>query len=157
DLLESAPTVDSSTDVNLRSMTVASNLRRDNDLLEAGGWDIVVKLHAGFAPEVAGDQLGERLAHDPADRVGLVAPAQSLQCVPDPRQRVLDGLTQRGADGQRVVEPLAKDAKIAALDLIDLEALPESLVEIAEVVNPPGSEVESLADSLRGADDAFSR
>ena len=122
----------------------------------AGG-DVVVELDARIAAQVAGDELGERLADDQADRLVLVALDQRLERGLDPLEGVLDGLAQRGADGQRVVEPLAEDPQVPALDLVDLEALPEPLVEVAEVVDPLGAQAEGLADGLGGADDALAR
>ena len=34
------------------------------------------------------------------------------------------------------------------LDLVDLQALPEPLVEVAQLVDPPGAEAQGLADGL---------
>ena len=54
-----------------------------------------------------------------------------------------------------VVEPLAEDLEVPPLDLVELEPLPEPLVEVAELVDPLGPQAEGLADGLGGADDAL--
>src|SRR5207253_552774 len=73
----------------------------------------------------------------------------------DPLQGGFDGLAPGGADGPGVVEPLAEELPVATPDLVDLEPLPEPLVEVAEVVELLGSQAEDAADGLGGADDAL--
>jgi hypothetical protein len=61
----------------------------------------------------------------------------------------------RRADGAGVVEPLAEQPEVAALDLVDLQALPEPLIEVAQLVDPLGPQADGAADGLGGADDAL--
>ena len=60
--------------------------------LEAAGRDVVVELDVGVAAEVAGDQLGDRLAGDQADRLVAVPLDQGLEGRLDPVDRLLDRL-----------------------------------------------------------------
>src|SRR3954454_14842026 len=136
-------------------MPVATDVRGHFDAFEAAGGDVVVELDAGHAPEVAGDELRDRLADGQADGLVLVTPDQGAEGGLDPFQGGGDRLPLGGADGDGVVEPLPEHLEVAPLDLVELEALPEPLVEVAEVVDPPGSEAEGLADGLGGADGAL--
>ena len=53
-----------------------------------------------------------------------------------------------GAHGARVVDPLPENADVTPLDLLELEALPEPLVEVAQLVDPPGADAQCPADRL---------
>ena len=48
-----------------------------------------------------------------------------------------------------------KTAGVPPLDLLDLEPLPEPLVEVAQLVDPLGAQAQGPADGLGGADDAL--
>src|SRR5208283_2805459 len=43
------------------------------------------------------------------------------------------------------------------LDLLDLQTLPETLIEVPQLVDPSGAKAQGLAHDLRGADDALAR
>ena len=62
-----------------------------------------------------------------------------------------------GLDGEGVVDPLAEDLQVPPADLVDLEPLPEALVEVAELVDPAGAEAQGPADGLGGPDGALAR
>src|SRR3954468_15870868 len=100
-------------------MAVAARLRGDSDPFEAAGRHAVVELDAGVTAEVAGDQLRQGLADDQAYGLVVVGADQGAGGLPDPLQGVLDRLALGGADGHRVVEPLAEDLEVAPLDLIE--------------------------------------
>src|SRR5262245_44642816 len=70
----------------------------------------------------------------------------------DPLHRPLHRLALGWTDGRGVFEPLPEQSGIPALDLVDLEALPESLIEVAELIDPLGTHTDDLADDLRGPD-----
>src|SRR3954453_9108657 len=136
-------------------MPVATDVRGHFDAFEAAGGDVVVELDAGHAPEVAGDELRDRLPHDQADGLFLVSPDQGAEGGLDPFQGGGGRLPLGGADGAGGVGPLPDDLEVAPLDLVELGALPEPLVEVAEVVDPPGSEPEGLAYALGRPDGAL--
>ena len=127
------------------------------DRLEPAGRDVVVELDPGVAAEVAGDELGDRLAGDQADRLVAVPPDQGLERGLDPVHRLLDRLAVGRADGAGVVDPLAEDLQVPPLDLVDLEPLPEPLVEVAQLVDPPGAEAQGPADGLGGPEGVLAR
>src|SRR3954451_19577511 len=109
-------------------MTVAARVRGNLDAFEATGGYVVVELDAAGAPQVAGDQLGDRLADDQADGLVGVPADQGPQRGLDPRQGAGDRLSLGGTHRDGVVEPLAEDLEVPPLDLVALEALPEPLV-----------------------------
>ncbi len=87
----------------------------------------------------------------------LVPLDQGLEGDLDPLHRAVDRLAVGRADGAGVVDPLAEDLEVPPLDLVDLQALPEPLVEVAELVDPPGAEAEGLADGLGGPEGVLAR
>src|SRR5262245_55520722 len=136
-------------------MSVASQVRGYLDSFEPAGGDVVVDLDARLTPEVAGDQLGDRLADNQADGLIGVAADQGPQRPFDPFQGADDRLPLGRADGDGILEPLAEDLEVAPLDLVELEPLPEALIEVAEVIDPSRPQAEGLAEDLGGADDAL--
>ena len=68
-----------------------------------------------------------------------------------------DGLPLGRTDRHGVFDPLAKQLGVSAFDLLDLKSLPEPLIEISEVVDPPGSQPQGFADDLGGAHHAVTR
>src|SRR3954468_7325101 len=97
---------------SLFSMAVAVGIGGDLDPFEAPGGDSVLELDPRVAAEVAGDELGDGVARDDADRLFLVAADQWAEGLADPLLGVLDGLPLGGADGGRVVEPLPEDLQV---------------------------------------------
>jgi len=59
-----------------RSTTLAIALQLDLDPFEVAGGEVVVELDVGGASQIAGDELGQRLADDQADRLVAVAADQ---------------------------------------------------------------------------------
>src|SRR6185312_7841828 len=129
----------------------------DDDLFEAAGGHVVVELDPRIAPEVAGDELGDRLADDKAHGLHLVAPDEGTEGRLDPAEGAVDRLPLGGTDRLRVVEPLAEDPVVAPLDLVELEALPEPLVEVAQIVDLLRAQAEGLSHRLGGSNDALAR
>src|SRR5262245_4862682 len=136
-------------------MAIAFRVGGDLDPLEAAGGHAVVELDPRIPAQVAGDELGDRLAGDDADRFVLVPSNQGTEGLADTFLSARDGLALGRADGHRVIEPLAEDLEVAPLDLVELQALPEPLVEIAEVIDALGTQPEGPADGLCRADDAL--
>src|SRR5262245_21440299 len=118
----------------------AAGLVRHLDPLEMACRRVIDELQVGLPAQDAGDELGERLGHDEADRLVTVTPDQGPQGGPDSVERLLDRLALGRANRAGVVEPLAEQLEIAAADLIELQALPEALVEVPEILDPPGPE-----------------
>ena len=135
-----------------QAMPFAEQDGGDLDPFEVAAGPSLVELDAGLAPQVAGDQPGQRLADDQADRLVLMAAEQRPEGRLDPLHRPLDGLALGRTDRRRVVDPLAEHLGVPPLDLVDLEALPEPLIEVAELVDPLGTDAHDLADDLRGPD-----
>ena len=127
----------------------------DIDPLEPAGRDVVVELDPGISAEVARDELGEGFADNQDNGLIVVPLDQGFECPLDPFQSVLDGFTVRRADGQGVVLPLSEDPKIPPLDLIDLQPLPEPLVEISKLIDAARPQSDHLADRLGGPGDTL--
>src|SRR5271157_2771266 len=137
---------------------IGQPVRRDVDSLEPAAGRALVELRTGAAFEDAGDQAGERFTDNQTEGIAALVPAdQGFECRFDPIQRVGDGLALRRADGSRVLDPLAEKLGVAPLDLLDLQTLPETLIEVPQLVDPSGAKAQGLAHDLRGADDALAR
>lgn len=134
---------------------IPEQLWSDFDLLECPGGDIVVKLNSGVAAKKSSNELGNRLRDNQADRFGGMPPNQGTQDVAYALQRVFNRLTEGRADGQGLVEPLAKELGVSAAEFIDLETLPESLVQVAEFIEPFGPKPQGPADGFGGPEDAL--
>jgi hypothetical protein len=136
-------------------LAVFAGFSGDEDAFEVAGGDFVVELEAVVSAEEAGEELGEGFADDEADDFVLVALDEGFEGGSGAVEGVLDGLAFGGADGAGVVEPLTEELEVSALDFVELETLPEALVEVAEVVEALGAEAEVAADDFGGFEDAF--
>ncbi len=87
-----------------------------------------------------------------SDRWRRIERAQHLA---DPFQGLFHGLALGGADRHGLVDPLAEELRVAATDLLDLEALPEPLIKVAQVVQPLRAEADRPANRLGGAHNAL--
>ena len=92
-----------------------------------------------------------------ADRFVMMAPQQRTKRRLDPRHRVFKRLALRRTDRLGVFDPLPVQLGIPPPDLIDLEALPQSLVEVAKLLDSFGTDPECLADDLGRSNDVFAR
>ena len=95
-------------------------------------------MDARLATQVTGNQPHQRLSHNQADRLLLVPAQQRTERRLDPSHRTFDGLAQRGTDRRGIVDPLSEQLGVSPLDFVDLEPLPQPLVEVAEFVDPLG-------------------
>ena len=114
-------------------------------------------MNARLAFQIAGNHPGQRLTHNQSDRLVMMALEQRPKRRLDPPHRALDRLALRRTDRLRVVDPLPEKLGIPALDLVDLEPLPESLVEVAEFVDSFGTDRQGLADDFRGSNHILAR
>ena len=112
----------------------------------------------GARAEEARDQAGQRFAHDQAKGIAVqMAADQRFECCLDAIEGVLDGLTLGRTDGPRVLDPLTEELGIAPFDLVNLETLPEPLVEVSQLIDAFGPQAQGLAEDLGGPNHAFPR
>ncbi len=89
-----------------------------------------------LATQIRSDHAGQRLRDDEADRLVVMTSQQRPERRLDSSHRVLESLTLGRTDGLGIFDPLPVNLGVAPLDLVDLEALPQSLVQVAEFVKP---------------------
>ena len=124
---------------------IGQPVRRDLDSLESAAGRALVELRTGAAFEHAGDQAGERFTDNQTEGIAVLVPAdQGLECRLDPIDGVGDGLALRRADGSWILDPLAEQLGVAPLDLLDLQTLPETLIEVSQLIDPSGRRPKAL-------------
>ncbi len=125
--------------------SVRQPVRRDVDSLKTTTGRTLVQLRTRAAFENAGDQAGERFAHDQTERLSILVSAnQWFECCLDSIKSVCNGLALGRADRSWVLDPLAEQLGVTALDLFDLETLPEALIEVSQFIDAPGRKPSDL-------------
>src|SRR5262249_31521559 len=118
---------------------------------------MLFEVDAGLSAEVTGDQSCQRFGNYQADRLLLMTPQQRPECRLDSLHGLLDGLTLGRTDGCGAVDPLAGPLGSPAPEFGNLQSLPQSLVQVAKVVDPFGADSQDLTDNLGGANQILPR
>src|SRR5689334_11931764 len=87
----------------------------------------------------------------------MMATYQGLESRLDALHGFFDRFSLGRTDRHGVFDPLAKQPGVSAFDLLDLKSLPEPLIEISQIIDPPGSQPQGLADDLGGTHHAVTR
>ena len=107
-------------------------VRRDVNPFKSAAGQAFVELRTRAAFENAGDESGERFADDQAKGIAVLVPSdQGLECRLDSIDGIGDRFALRRADGLRIVDPLTEQLGVTPLDLVDLQTLPETLIEVS--------------------------
>src|ERR1700733_15775900 len=112
-------------------------------------------MDAWLAFQITSNHGGKRLADHQPNRLVVMTLEQRPKRRLDSPHRAFDRLALRWTDGFGVVDPLAKQLCVSPADFVDLEPLPQSLVKVAEFVDPLGPDSQDLADDFRGPDHIF--
>ncbi len=116
---------------------------------------MLLQVDVWVTAEVASDELGDWLAGDETDRLIAMAANQWFEGIFDALEGRLNIFTEWGTNSEWSIEPLAEDLEVSPLEFIDLETLPQSLIEVAKIFDAFGSKAEHLADRLGGSEDTL--
>ena len=138
------------------SRSVAQEQRGDLDPFIAAAKRLFVEMNARLAFQVADDHCGQRLTDNQPDRLVVVALEQRPERGLDSPHGAFDRLALGRTDRLGVVDPLPEKLRVPAPDLVDLEPLPESLVEVAEFVDSLGPDHQSALPTISAVRVTFS-